>query len=81
MAGGRAFSRHTQSVLWLHRHDPPKPYRCTTPFGDAYYECNRSVHIAKARNAPGHGWTIGFHLGDDAKFAERGVVVKVESAA
>lgn len=74
MAGGRAFSRHTQTVLWLHRHDPPKQFQCVNVVGQSTTACNRSLHICKARNGPGHGWKIGFTLDRNVQFTEHGVV-------
>jgi hypothetical protein len=81
MAGGRAFSRHVQTNLWLHRHDPAKTFTCHTADGaTAEYACNRSLKITKARNGPLHLATIGFSLGDDVRFAEHGLVVRKPSA-
>lgn len=75
MAGARAFSRHTDCVLWLARHDPSEGFQCMTSAGPSPYNCNRSIKIAKARNAVGHGKRIAFHLGADAQFTERGIIV------
>jgi 5S rRNA maturation endonuclease (ribonuclease M5) len=76
MAGGRAFSRHTQTVLWLNRHDPAKNFTVHGDLGAANIKCNRSVKIAKARNGPGHGLNVGFNLDSSVHFSEQGIVVK-----
>lgn len=76
IAGGRAFSRHTQTVLMLHRLDPPESLSCGDPFESSPPICNRYLRIAKARNAPGHGWRIGFHLGANVRFKEHGIVTE-----
>jgi hypothetical protein len=80
VAGGRAYSRHTQTVLMLHRHDPAVDLQCRAPGGFSEFKrCNRSIRIAKARNAPGHGWRIGFNLGPDVRFLEHGVIAEQQN--
>lgn len=81
LAGGRAFSRHTQTVLWLYRHEPAKNFSVRGELGVASIKCNRSLTVAKARNGPGGGQRIGFILNHEVKFAEQGLVVKEEQAA
>lgn len=75
LAGGRAFSRNTQSVFWLHNHTPSKKFQCSFPVGVRTMECNRSLTICKARNGPGQGAQIAFHQGATVGFMEQGLVV------
>lgn len=76
LAGGRAFSRHTSTVLWLNRHQPAKDMLCRLAVGQMNVKCNREIFIAKTRNGPANGWRIGFNMGPDVRFAEQGVVTK-----
>jgi hypothetical protein len=81
LAGGRAFSRLTQCVLWVHVHKPAKDFFCKDLFGEAFVKCNRSIFIAKSRNGPGGGLTIAFNLGTNVRFTEHGIVQRRASAA
>lgn len=74
LAGGRAFSRNTQTVLWLHRHEPAKNFICRTPHGNFSAKCNRSLSICKSRNGLGMGRRIAFIQGPEVQFAEQGIV-------
>jgi hypothetical protein len=76
VAGGRAFSRHTQTVLWIHRHHPVKDCVCKCAVGQMSVKCNRSIMIAKTRNGPANGWSIGFNMDPTVHFAEQGIIVK-----
>lgn len=76
MAGGRTFSRNTQTVLWLHRHDPAKSFKIDNRLGVEIIDCNRTIVIAKARNGRGHGFRIAFNQSHEVKFAEQGVVME-----
>lgn len=76
LAGGRAFSRNTQTVLWLHRHDPAKVFKIDRRVGVDCIECNRSIAIVKARNGRGHGFRIAYIQTHGVKFAEQGVVME-----
>ncbi len=77
MAGGAAYPRFSHTVLWIHRHDPPKKVTVNGMFGTQKTTINRSIKIAKARNGRGAGLEIGFDfLPDTLRFAERGIVMK-----
>jgi hypothetical protein len=76
VAGGRAFSRHTQTVLWIHRHQPSRDCLIKSSVGQAMIKCNRSVLIAKTRNGPANGWCIGFNMDPTVHFSEQGIIVK-----
>jgi RecA-family ATPase len=78
MAGSAAYSRFSQTVLWLERYDVPKEVR-VLPYGTAIEEwtkINRAVHIRKARNGKGAGMKIGFHFeGERLQFDELGMIL------
>lgn len=77
LAGGAAFPRFSQAVLWLVRHEEPKDVRCTGPAGPFPTTINRSVRIAKTRNGPGAGAEIGFIFDPRTlRFCEQGLVMK-----
>ncbi len=73
MAGGAAYQRFAQSVLWLEAFPEPK----TVSINGLSADINRSVAILKSRNGPGHGARIGFNFeGHSLRFAERGMIEK-----
>lgn len=81
MAGGAAYSRFSQTILWLEHHIPRK--ECTvqtnTAFGRTtdHIEADRTMKILKARNGDGTGMEMAFVFeGDKLSFNYCGVVVK-----
>lgn len=76
LAGSRAFSRHTHTVLWLARHGPPKPFMLLDEHGlsKGSINCNRTVQVVKARNGPGLGKRVAFIQSHDVRFAEQGLI-------
>ncbi|MBA3707417.1 MAG: AAA family ATPase [Planctomycetes bacterium] len=71
IAGGAAYQRLAQSILWLESHSVPK----SVMIDGRHVEVNRSIAILKARNGPGHGARIGFSFeGHALRFAERGII-------
>ena len=73
LAGGAAYERFSQCVLWVHRPDEPKAARCVGTMGAFTANINRTIQIRKARNGPGQGGEIGYIF--DAKtlrLAEQG---------
>lgn len=74
---GAAFSRFTQTVVWIKAYYPSKEFTIATQFGgEATEETNRSVKIAKARLGRGTGFEIAYRFGSAMKFNEVGIVVK-----
>jgi hypothetical protein len=77
MAGGSAYQRFTQSVLWLESLEEPKgmkvaPYQLPPEWKSV----NRTIHIRKARNGRGVGHKIAFDFcGETMRFTELGVVI------
>ncbi len=77
LAGGAAYARFSQCILWLQRHDVPKEVIVRRSFGDAAVTVNRSLHIVKSRNGFGGGLSLGFDFdGGNLLFAEQGVIRK-----
>ncbi len=78
LAGGAAYPRHAQTVLWVQRKDPPEQVNVTRiglSVGSA--EINRIVKIVKARNGKGQGTSLGFWFnGSTLRFKEEGAITK-----
>ncbi len=62
LAGGAAFPRFSQTVLWIEHHKEPQSITIASSCGDYTTEINRTVHICKARNGSGHGLSLGFNF-------------------
>jgi len=79
LAGGTAYVRFSQCVLWLQKHKPPQATRIVGSCGTFGAELNRTLHICKARNGTGGGMGIGFEFsGETLLFAEQGLIVDTE---
>lgn len=55
LAGGRAYSRLTDCVLWLQGHNPPEDGKITYACGEVGGEYNRSIALCKTRDGAGQG--------------------------
>jgi hypothetical protein len=77
LAGGAAYPRFSQCVLWIVRHERKRSVVCSSPYGNFSASINRSIRLGKTRNGPGAGMEIGF-IFDPAslRFSEQGPVVK-----
>ncbi len=83
LAGGAAWGRFAQAVLWLEKYDEPKEFPIKRPVGDVAGpvtdEVNRSLRILKARNGRGGGWHLAYDFDPASlRFFERGAIVKRE---
>jgi RecA-family ATPase len=77
LAGGAAYARFAQTVLWVNSHPHGKRLRWKTMAGDFSGPANRSVKIPKARNAAGGGLEVAFDFdGGTLRFRELGMVIK-----
>jgi len=77
LAGGAAYQRLAQCVLWLERHKAPKRVTVLADCGRFDAEINHTLHICKARNGPGHGVGLGFKVDwSKIEFTELGVIIK-----
>jgi len=62
LAGGAAYARLAQTVLWLETHHPPRRLRVTTPLGPDDVAANRSLRIVKCRNGRGAGCRLAYRF-------------------
>ncbi len=75
LSGGAAYQRLSQTVLWIERHRAPKEVTIVSRHGAYLTTVNRTLHIAKCRNGPGHGLSLGFDFdGQSLRLAEQGVI-------
>lgn len=76
IAGGAAWQRFSQSVLWIEHLREAKKENILTSCGQCQIQINRIIHICKGRNAPGVGNRIGFIFGGKSLlFAEQGLII------
>ena len=76
VAGGAAYVRLSQTILWIQKHRPRKSFTVRTPCGTTEIEVNRTVRICKARNGRGGGMEIAFDFeGESVTYQERGAIV------
>ncbi len=74
VAGGAAFTRLSQSVLWLEPHGEGHTVNIHTADGFQITPANRTLHVLKARNGPGQGARLAFHFSPDTlTFDELGI--------
>ena len=77
ICGGAAYSQLAQCVLWLEPHRPPKDVTALSVAGRSPATVALSIHIAKARKAPGVGKSIGLCIDwPRVTFTEAGIVLK-----
>ena len=76
LAGGAAYQRFAQTIVWLESH-ADKTSTVKTPCGPADVEHNRILHILKARNGRGQGVKLacGFES-ESLTLRELGIIVK-----
>jgi len=76
MAGGAAYQRLSQTVIWIVKE--PKPKLIGVPIADNEYvvqSINRRVKLSKTRNGRGQDMEIGFWFnGGTLQFEERGII-------
>lgn len=81
LAGGAAYARFTQDVLWLKRHHPPEESTVAvhTPMGTVkeLVTHNCALRICKTRNGVGRWMEIAYEFDDTkVRFVERGVILE-----
>lgn len=75
LAGGAAYARLTQTVLWIEVHRPPKQRLVKTSLGDTEYDVNRVLRLTKTRNGKGAGLRLAFDFDNETlRFRELGVI-------
>lgn len=76
MAGGAAYQRFSQTVIWVQRLDKSKYQKIRTDYGTRSARINRIVQLHKTRNGMGAGLKIGFFFdGATLRSEERGIVL------
>lgn len=75
MAGGAAFQRFTQTILWLEAHDE-KESDVRYPTGTETTKHNRTIHLAKSTLGPGRGSCIAATFTNELRLIEHGVITK-----
>jgi hypothetical protein len=79
LAGGAAFQRFSQTILWLEHHREPRDVDVATDLGRTTMKVNRTMHVIKSRNGPGQGGKIGFNFCHESlELAEQGMVLPKE---
>lgn len=76
LAGGAAYSRFCQTILWLESHNE-KTNQVKTPCGAIEQEYNRTLHILKARNGRGQGARLAYNFASDSlTLTESGIIMR-----
>ena len=76
LAGGAAYSRFSQTILWLESHNE-KASRVKTTCGTTEMDHNRTLHILKARNGKGQGVKVACNFESESlTLSEQGIIVK-----
>jgi KaiC/GvpD/RAD55 family RecA-like ATPase len=83
MAGGSAWARFSDCVVWLERHDEPREVTVREPSFPALRdaEVERTLRLMKVRHGRGAGWQVAVELDPRTlRFVEHGLVVKAQSS-
>lgn len=75
VAGGAAYLRFTDTLLWLHKSKEPKFVKLMTPLGIINSELSLFFQMHKTRNGRGKGREFGFLFCDGMRYAEQGLVI------
>lgn len=79
VAGGTAWSRHVDSVLWLEKLKDHEDVLIHTSAGRTQYTINRRLHVLKARKGPGENARIGLWFDENTvRTKELGRIVRGE---
>lgn len=62
LAGGRAYGRLTDCVLWVQGHNPREEGEIEAPMGPTIYQYNRTVTLCKTRDGTGQGLAIALNF-------------------
>lgn len=76
LAGGKAYQRFSQTVIWVQKHEPAIENTVSSSCGPMLHTHNRTAIIAKVRNAPG-GEKLAYQFkGYSLTFDELGPIQK-----
>ena len=70
LAGGRAYSRLVDCVMWLQSHNPPKEGKVKRELGPSQEEWNRTMHLCKTRDSTGQGMSIAMRFSGKSLWLE-----------
>ena len=77
LAGGAAYQRFAQTIIWIEHLPESRKEKIKTPCGNPEIEVNRIVHLCKVRNGPGHGLRLGYNFDSSTLcMNEEGIVIK-----
>jgi hypothetical protein len=78
LAGGAAFQRFSQTILWLESLKKPRRVTVSGPVGRFETQVNRLVHLCKCRNGKGTGTVVAAQWDPRTlTIAEQGVILTV----
>ncbi|MBE3039676.1 MAG: hypothetical protein IMZ62_12810 [Chloroflexi bacterium] len=78
LAGGAAYGRFPQCVLWLESYPAGEEGMISTVGGHTQEPCNRSIFVSKARNGPGSGLRIAYIFDRNSlRLMELGLLLKL----
>jgi hypothetical protein len=76
LAGGAAYRRFTDTVLWLQKPKVRPSSTVEGQYGRGTYQYNRVLHLLKTRDGAGQGQGLAFDFGHNGpSFKEWGVIV------
>ena len=81
LAGGAAYQRFAQTILWLESHGE-KMSHVKMACGTTTAKHNRTLHLLKARNGKGQGVKLAFNFQSDSlTLKELGIIVRGKKAS
>ena len=76
LAGGQAWPRAAQTIVWIKKLDKPKRYQVHNGYGPTVACVNRILKVGKTRNGSGSGSEIAFNFDiQSLTFTECGVII------
>ena len=79
LAGGAAYQRFAQTILWLESH-ADKTNKVKTACGTTEIEHNRTVHLLKARNGRGLGLKLACTFESESlTLTEHGIIIRAKN--
>jgi KaiC/GvpD/RAD55 family RecA-like ATPase/5S rRNA maturation endonuclease (ribonuclease M5) len=79
MAGGLAYGRFTQTVMWLKVYEPEQTLEIVGEFRGYQSTVNRALQIRKTRNGPGAGKNVAFIFSGQTLKSEEIGIIKTEA--
>ena len=73
-AGGAAFYRFSDTDIWISKLSPPENVNVSTDFGPDNTTVSYKFRLHKTRDSYGAGMDVGYVMGPDLQFKEKGVI-------